>query len=268
MAGKAAPKEDRIEIEAIQTGKMTVCLVGITPLIFNAMSQKTKMVLLAPKGRMSSVEKETNQKHDPLSEYRDSVYRYRDDDKATRLMFPCGGFKKGMMTAALDSKSAKKAVIGRLLWLQERDIAVYGVPQLLMSVTRSADMNHTPDVRTRAIVEDWACVITMEFVFPKLDKTQVLNLLQSAGLTCGIGDWRQEKGSGDFGRYRIVNHDDPTFLAITKNGGREAQDAALADPSTYDDETDRLLSQFVEEMTERKKRREMHRVEKPAIEVS
>lgn len=255
----ASPKEETLQIKAIETGKMTVRLVGVSPLIFNAMSEKARHTLLLPSGRMSAVEKETNQKHDPLTEYRGSIYAYRTDDNPTRLMFPCGGFKKGMMTAALDSPGAKKAVIGRLLWIESRDVPIYGIPQLLMSITRSADMNRTPDVRTRAIVERWACILTISFVSPRLDTKQVLNLLQSAGLTCGIGDWRQEKGSGDFGRYRIANKDDADFISLMENGGREAQDAALADPSTYDHETDQLLSWYMDEMKERNKRKEMRK---------
>ena len=94
--------------------------------------------------------------------------------------------------AALDLPGARKAQIGRLVQVKEgtyRDlIPIYGEPQLLMSVTRSADMNRTPDIRSRCIIPNWAAQITISFVLPTLRETAVVNLLAAAGITAGVGD--------------------------------------------------------------------------------
>ena len=90
-------------------------------------------------------------------------------------------------------------------------------------------MARTPDIRTRAVMTEWACVISVSYVKPKLNQTSVVNLIAAGGITCGIGDWRQEKGSGSHGQFRIVGPNDKDFLRILKNGGRAAQQQALAD---------------------------------------
>lgn len=120
-----------------------------------------------------------------------------------------------------------------------------------MSIVRSADMNRTPDVRTRAIVPEWACRLRITFVQPLIRAQAVANLLAAAGITIGIGDWRSEKGSGNYGQFRIADKDDSDFKRILKEGGRAAQAEALENPVCYDDETTELLSWFEEERAKR-----------------
>ena len=81
-----------------------------------------------------------------------------------------------------------------------------------MSITRSADKNRTPDVRTRAILPEWACKLRIAYTKPILREQAIFNLLAAAGLQSGVGDWRQEKGSGSYGAFKLVNADDPDFL--------------------------------------------------------
>jgi hypothetical protein len=114
-------------------------------------------------------------------------------------------------------------------------------------------MNRTPDIRTRAILPRWACAIRINFVQPQLSERNVVHLLAAAGVLCGIGDFRQEKGAGSYGQFRIADGpDDPEFVEIVQSGGREAQDAALANPETYDNETASLYAWVTEEIAKRR----------------
>lgn len=237
-----------LEIAPVRTGTVRLHVLGTTPLIYNAMSFKASQELLLPKGRKTQAERAENLKHVPIDEYRNSVYRHRGDDHPTRLMAPVGAFKGAAKTAALRSPGVRKTEIGQLLWIAERDIDVYGVPQLFMAIVRSADMNRTPDVRTRARVENWCCSITVQYVKPLLSDQQVVNLFSLAGVIAGIGDGRQEKGTFNFGQFELVNQDDARFAAIVKNGGRKAQDAALLKPETSDVESERLLEWYTTEV--------------------
>jgi hypothetical protein len=114
-------------------------------------------------------------------------------------------------------------------------------------------MNHTPDIRTRAILPRWACAVRINFIKPQLNERNLVELLAGAGLLCGIGDWRQEKGSGSYGQFRIADPDDEELAEIMQTGGREAQDAALTKPQCYDDETLKMLSWATEEIARRRK---------------
>ena len=244
-------KSDEVFIVEVQQGAADFYIRGTSPLICNAMSQKAREELLLPKGRKTAAERASSLKHEPLVEYRNSPYISRDPNGPTRIQLLSTMFKGAMKTAALDLPGAKKAQIGRNIHVDGDKVDVFGVPQIMMSIVRSADMNRTPDVRTRAILPEWACRVRVLYAEPIFRLQSVANLLAAGGITSGIGDWRIEKGSGSFGGYRIVAKDDADFVRICESGGREAQDAALSKPMAYDDETEKLLAWYDVEVKRR-----------------
>jgi hypothetical protein len=251
-AKKNTANEEITDILKVTTGTFECCIVGTSPLILNRMSEKAKHELLMPKGRKNATERATTLKHVPVEEYRASTYTLKDTDQPTLLALLSTSFKGALRSAALDMPGAKKAQIGRLTYIAGEYVGIYGVPKLFMSITRSADMNKTPDVRTRAIVPEWACVVRVTFVQPLIRAQAVANLLAAAGITIGVGDWRPEKGSGSYGQFRIADKTDPDFVRILKAGARKAQVSALEHPVCYDDETSELLSWFDSERAQRK----------------
>lgn len=246
-----AAKETTIDVQEMSTNRVEFCVLGRTPIILNRMSEKAKYELLMPKGRKTSAQKAQSLKHNPVQEFRDSPYTIPDDDAPTYLAHLATSFKAAIRGAGVDVPGATKAQLGRLMWVEGERIPLYGEPRLFMAVTRSADMNRTPDVRTRAIVPRWACKLSVSFVTPQLNAKTVGNLLAAAGLTQGVGDWRPEKGSGNFGQFDLVGPDDETFNEIVNRGGRDVQKHAMENPQPYDHETEELLAWFSEEAERR-----------------
>jgi hypothetical protein len=248
-------KTEELEIVNIKVDEAHVRILGNSPLIYNAMSEKARFTILCGGVKKNAAARAENAKHDVVTEYRNSMYQYRDSDSdvPTRLYFPTGSFKKAIQTAALDMPGATKRQVGRLCWITEDKVPVYGVPQLLMSVVRSSDMNHTPDVRTRGILSRWACEFTVRSVVPLIKIQDVLRLLAASGITAGVGDWRQEKGSGSYGQFRLVANDidEKEFTTIVKSAGKKQQDNAIEKPDFYDDETEKLYVLYDAEMKRR-----------------
>lgn len=240
-----------IVIQEVNKGRINFCILGTSPIILNRMSQKVWQELLAPKGKKNAAEKASTMKHDPIKEFRDSPYRMMDPKAPTLLGILPTAFKRGMGTAALDTPGAKKAQIGRLVYVEGEMLPLYGVPKVFMAITRSADINKTPDVRTRAILPEWACSISILFTKPILREQSISNLLSAAGFQSGVGDWRQEKGSGSYGAFRLCAADDPDFLRITKEHARAPQQKALDEPEAYNDETSEMLAWFDVEINRR-----------------
>lgn len=251
MTAKSTDTSGEVVIVEMARGVMDFCILGTSPLICNRMAEKARMELLAPKGRKTAADKAGSLKHDPLAEYRASPYTLVDPNAPTLLAMLPTAFKQAMASAALDMPGTKKAQIGRLVSVDWDKAPLWGVPQLFMAVTRSADMARTPDVRTRCIVPEWACRLRVSFMKPVLREQSVVNLLAAAGELSGIGDWRQQKGSGSFGAFRLVGADDPDFVRITTAGGREAQRAAMENPEPYDEETSELYAWFDVEIKRR-----------------
>lgn len=248
MASKQ--KDDRIWIPEPQRSGGDVYLIGTSPFICNRMSEKAKRELLLPTGRKTAAQRAASLKHDPIEEFRHSPYTLPDTEP-TLLGIHSASVKRAMAAAALDVPGANKSQIGRLVWAENQYsnyVSIYGIPQLMMTITRMADINRTPDVRTFAVIPNWVVKITMSWIEPQLNETSVLNLLSMAGYTIGIGDGRPEKGKLSFGQFRVAMPDDPEVLEIMASGQRIAQEEAMDAAIPYDQESAELLDWYQTEV--------------------
>lgn len=241
---------ETIEVEPLRIGKVQVWLKGRTPLIMNRLASKARRELLMPKGKKTTADKQQNLKHNPLAEYRDSM-SMRSGNGPTRLVMPSPAVKGSMATAALETKGTNKTQIGRLVWVEGYSCDVYGVPQMFMAPVRSADMNRTPDIRTRALLPEWCVPVTISYVQPQINDTAILQLLANGGIIVGVGDFRQEKGKGNFGQFEVCTKED--CEDIIKAGGMKQQDAAIKDPNFFDADTAELFGWFETEVKVRGK---------------
>ena len=238
-----------LHIDALKQGRVTLRMIGNTPLYFNAMSVKAKRTLLIGGGKKTAAERK-ELKHDPEAEFRDSVYRLPGGP--TLLGFPAPGVKGAMATAALETAGVTKTSVQRLIFLPQQKVPVWGVPMLKMDVVRSADIAKTPDVRTRAFLPRWCAEVDIAYVMPTLSAHSIVSLLSNAGAIVGIGDFRQEKGRGSFGTFRVIGEgdSDPEWDDLMAEG-REAQEAAMAMPEAADDDTAELMDILADERLRR-----------------
>ena len=112
-----------------------------------------------------------------------------------------------------------------------------------MDIVRSADINKTPDVRTRGYLPRWCAEVKLRFVNPALSTFDVTSLLSNAGAIVGIGDFRQEKGRGSFGCFDVFdgkNKNIPEWNDIVKES-RDAQQHAMDFPMLAGQEEEELM---------------------------
>lgn len=239
-----------LQIEPLKQGRLSVKIIGLTPIYFNSMSVKVRRDLLIGSKKKTTAEKREI-KHDPETEFRDSMYTLPDGP--TLLAFPAPGIKKAMATAALYTEGVNKTDVNRLIFLPSYRIRIWGRPYLKMDVVRSADMNRTPDVRTRAFLPEWCAEVDVAFVTPTLTAKAIVSLIANAGIISGIGDFRQEKGSGSFGSFAVVSDKDQekAFGNLVKHEGRDVQIAACENPEAADDDTRALWATLRQERMRR-----------------
>lgn len=247
MATKAKEASSEIQVVQVKRKRLTVKILGTSPILFNCLAEKTRAELLMPSVKKNKVERATTLKHNPYREFRDSADKNNDPNQPTLLQIPSTAFKGALCSAAIDLPgSATRAAIGRLTYVDGDYVGVYGKPKLHMAIVRMADISRTPDVRTRCCLPEWACELTISFVTPILAESAVLNLLAGAGITQGVGDFRTQKGKGNFGSFEMV-HDDETearWQRIVAEGGRAVQEQGMAEPECYDAEAAKLLAWF------------------------
>lgn len=244
---KQAATDGVIEL-TLKTERLRFVVKGRSPLILNPQSAKMQRDILLPPRRKTAADKAGTLKHDPVLEFRQTITRYAGD---TLIGLPTTAFKGSLMTAALEAPGMKKAQIGRLLHVIGIHAPVWGIPRLRMDGVRSADMNRTPDIRTRAELEHWCAVIEVEYLLPQLNATTVSGLLSLAGIVCGVGDFRPEKGRGTAGQFALTDDQDPEVLHLMKHAGRAAQEEAFASPEPANVETAELWGWFQEEAARR-----------------
>lgn len=247
---KAQSAEAEIQVKPLRRATVRLRIIGTTPLFQNRMANKVKEQLLVGSRKKTKAER-ADVKHNPLEEYRSSAEIMPDGPTALGLRVTA--VKAAMCTAALETAGLTKTSAQRLIFMPGDLAPLYGTPQLRMDVVRSADINKTPDVRTRAYLPKWGAEIEVQFIVPQLSVASVVSLLCNAGVLVGVGDFRQEKGKGAFGSFRVIGEgeDDLEWNELVAHHGRAAQLAALDDPEFADRDTSDLMEFFFSETKRR-----------------
>lgn len=248
MISKKKEENAEIIIKRPDKAYIDISIIGDTPMIFNAMSEKVKLGLLLGGTSKSRSERASTLRQNPLQEYRDSVYRFSGEDSPTRLGMPGTAVKAMLMSATTDIPGVFKTTIGKHVWAEGEMIPVYGVPAMFMAVTRQAGPNKAPQMTTRALVKNWAMKLKIKYTRPLLTDTSVVNLLDTAGISIGLSDFRPEKGKGNYGQFHVATGSELKEVArLIKTGGKKAQDAALEKPGFHDVETEQLYLAYEDE---------------------
>ena len=250
---KKGKKEKPVEISVmkIDVGVVKVTVLSDSGLVLNRMSEKAKHELLIPHGTLNKAERATTQKHDPRIEFRASPHHFPGPE--TYLALPAPALKGMARNVAVDLPGTSKAQIGRLIWIPQDYVAVYGIPKLYMAVVRLKGIDAPPDIRTRAILPRWCATFEIHFAMPMLTHQAVANLLAAGGIIIGVGDGRQEKGTLSFGRNHCVKPTHPEVRRLMRTAGRKAQMKAMQAAEPFDEDSAEQLAYWDAEMARRAK---------------
>ena len=218
---KTPSSKGKVQIQRIASKAYTVTIVGMTGLYLHKMSQKAQRDLLLGGKRKTAAEK-LKIKHDPIQEFRHSMYFSQDQSSDAAVFFPAMAIKRAIRTIAVEIEGVKGTQIDRLVYMPDEQISLIGIPILRMDVTRSSDIGRTPDVRTRAYLPTWGTQFTIHAAYPQFSEATIQALLANAGQFIGIGDNRQERGKGSFGTF-MVTEGFPDSLSVKGNKKRQVE---------------------------------------------
>lgn len=239
-----------IKVPMLKRASVKLRIVGTTPLFQNRMANKVLANLLVGSRKKTRAER-LDIKHNPLEEYRNSAEIVPAGP--TALGIRVVAIKRSMCTAALETAGVTKTSAQRLLFMPGDLAPLYGTPQLRMDPVKSADINRTPDIRSRAYFPKWGAEIDIQYIVPQLSVTSVVSLLCNAGVLIGVGDYRQEKGAGAFGSFRVLGEGerDAEWDELVEGHGRRAQERALQNPEYADKDTADLMEFYLGEVQRR-----------------
>lgn len=193
-------------------------IVGDTPLITHAWSEKAKRQMLEKQGKATRAGKEAR---DPHADFVASLYEMGNG----HFGFPATGLKKCILSAAHKDKGIARSYVREALWL-DADIVrvrpalagavcdmplvrVFGVePEMREDMVKvGVGMSKTASLAYRGQFSTWAMRITGKLNPTVVTAEALAFLVQEAGLGHGIGEWRCEK-DGIFGAFHLGDTDE------------------------------------------------------------
>lgn len=194
MSAKAATTPNTIEVPNFARSRAVITLVGDSPLICHAWSDKAKKMMLDKQMKKAKGAKEAK---DPHQDFMDSLYPHPDGGYG----FPVVGFKAAAVSAC-------RYVDGLPMTLARGAFHINGelIPIDAGEPTMREDMVRvgmgTADIRYRGQFDPWSVELPLVYNPNALSLEQIVNLFNIAGFGVGVGEWRPEK-DGQYGRFHV-----------------------------------------------------------------
>lgn len=215
MATKKATEV--IEIRPIEIKKVTVRVVGDTPLIMHAWSEKAKrMMLEAQMGIAKGKKKEVK---NPADDFIRSMYwltpmpedgTMESFEEAiangARFGFPVTAFKQAAISAAYRMGWAKDKMSMRGAFYIDSDengmIEIHSdTPEMREDMVKVG--MGTADIRYRGEFKNWYADLTISYnANGQYSLENIVNIINAGGYVCGVGEWRPER-DGQNGMFHV-----------------------------------------------------------------
>lgn len=192
------PLESAVKLPPIQKRKVTLRIVGTSPLIQHAWDEKAKSMM---RDKHAGKKTKTREIRDPKGEGERAAYR----TESGKYGIPAMAIKSAMITAAHKDIGVEKTLVKKAVFIVCNDRN--GVIQLdcdepeIREDTVRVGQGST-DLRYRPYFFRWAVTISFVIDTGWLQVGDLCNLLDRAGFGVGVGEWRPEKG-GEYGRFEL-----------------------------------------------------------------
>lgn len=184
----------QIELPRLNLATLQVLLIGDSPLIVHAWSEKAKEMMLSKQMKKGKMAKEAK---DPEKDFQESLYPKLDG----RHTFPAVAFKSAMVGACRFVENVKMTEARGAFHILGEYIKLDGEP------TRREDMVRvgmgTADIRYRGEFKTWKALLDISYNQSAMSAEQIINLLNVAGFGVGVGEWRPER-NGSYGRFHVA----------------------------------------------------------------
>ena len=213
----ATKNVELIEIRPIEIQKTTIRIVGDTPLIMHAWSEKAKREMLDK--QMKKTKSAAREAKNPVEDFIRSMYwltpmptDMTEDgfEKAiaagARFGFPVTAFKQAAISAAYRMGWAKDKMSLRGAFFIDSDadqmIEIHSDTPIMREDMVKVGMG-TADIRYRGEFRNWYADIVISYnKNGQHTLEQILNIINAGGYVCGVGEWRPER-DGQNGMFHV-----------------------------------------------------------------
>lgn len=203
---KKAETTVNVSIPAIEIKTFQLRIVGDSPLIVHAWSEKAKREMLEKQMKMATKGKEAK---NPFADFCNSLYWLTDkpenptmdDVLKAKFGFPVVAFKAAAVDGGYQSGiTANKTTSRGAFHIVGEFAEIEGTPEMREDMVRVG--MGTADIRYRGEFKNWATTLTIRYNSNAMSVEQIINLFNIGGFACGIGEWRPAKDGG-YGMYHV-----------------------------------------------------------------
>lgn len=190
-----------VEVLDFAIKEVIVPIVGISPLIVHAWSEKAKREMLDK--HMGKATNKKRENKDPEQDYEQAKHK----SPLGWDGFPAAGFKAAMVRAAkslgMVMKDTQMAFFIHADCEETQLIRIHGESRIRQDMVRTNA--GTPDIRFRPEYVNWYAELRIEFNAGVISLDQIYQLVKTAGAFCGVGEMRPEKTKFSYGRFKLAN---------------------------------------------------------------
>lgn len=208
-----------LEIRPIEIQKVNLRIVGDTPLIMHAWSEKAKRMML--EAQMGLAKGKKKEPKNPVEDFIRSMYWLTDMPEemteeafseaisnGARFGFPVTAFKQAAISAAYRMGWAKDKVSLRGAFFIDSDengmIEIHSDAPKMREDMVKVGMG-TADIRYRGEFANWYADMTISYnMNGNYSLENIMNIINAGGYICGVGEWRPEK-DGQYGMFHVAN---------------------------------------------------------------
>lgn len=198
----------------VQFKRFTVWLVGDTPLITHAWSEKARREMLEKQVKATKGGRELR---DPQADFVSSLYEIGEGAYG----FPAMGIKNCILSSAHKDKGIARTAVMSALWVDADMVRarpalagaicdmplvrIYGTaPEMREDMVKvGSGLNKTATLAYRGQFTIWAMKVTGRFNTTVLTPDALAFLIQQSGMESGLGEWRNER-KGLFGAFHLA----------------------------------------------------------------
>lgn len=214
----AAKNGDLVEIRPIDIRKVSIRIVGDTPLIMHAWSEKAKREMLEKQMKVTKIK--ARDAKNPVEDFIRSMYwltEMPEDmteagfEKAiasgARFGFPVTAFKQAAISAAYRMGWTKDKMSMRGAFFIDGDanqmLEIKGDAPIPREDMVKVGMG-TADIRYRGEFRNWYADMVISYnANGQYTIEQIINVINAGGYVCGVGEWRPER-DGQYGMFHVA----------------------------------------------------------------
>lgn len=183
------------KINIVRIDVPIVAMEGST-LIMHAWSEKAKKQMRDKQQGKAAQKKEAK---DPKAEFEAARYL----DHKGKPVVPSIAIKCAIVDAASFAENVTKVLLRGAVFVVGEFIPIkYEKEVMREDMVRVGGMNKVADLRYRPEYHNWSMVLPIEYNSRVITAEQVANLINLAGFSIGIGEWRPQK-DGQHGRFQV-----------------------------------------------------------------